>query len=251
MAAAGRAYMGQLRVGRPTGQLVGQPDARSQRGPPVPLARWLHEGNNPSRDERRGKEIAMTEVKETLKTTSGMPYEKEIAPRRTGTPSRWYGGPFTMMRRRAEEMDRVFDDFGFESRLHAPSLFTRGRELLRRETGLVPAEWSPRVEVLEQEGQIVVRAELPGMTKDEVKVELAEKTLTMQGERKHEEKEEREGCFYSECSYGSFYRVIPLPEGVDTTKATAEFNNGVLEVRMPAPPHPQPKARRLEIQQGK
>jgi HSP20 family protein len=72
--------------------------------------------------------------------------------------------------------------------------------------------------------------------------------MTIQGERKAEHKEEREGYYRSERSYGSFYRVIPLPEGAMTEQATANFRNGVLEVTMPAPPAP--KTRRLEISDG-
>jgi len=135
----------------------------------------------------------MSAVKEAPKTTNGPAQQKEIAPRGTDLPARWYGTPFAMMRRLAEEMDHAFEDFGFQSRWHLPSLFTRGRELLRRETGMIPAEWSPRVEVLEKEGQFVVRAELPGMSKDDVKVEVTDGLLTIAGERKQEKKEEREG----------------------------------------------------------
>ena len=75
----------------------------------------------------------------------------------------------------------------------------------------------------------------PGLSKDDIKVEITEDMLSIQGERKQEKKEEREGYFYNECSYGSFYRAVPLPEGVDASKATAEFRNGVLEIAMPAP----------------
>ncbi len=110
-----------------------------------------------------------------------------------------------------------------------------------------PAEWTPRIEVFEREGQWVVRAELPGMTREEVKVEVARDHITLEGERKEEKKEEREGYYYGECRYGTFYRAIPLPEGVDTTKATAEFRKGVLEVVMPLATPPQAKTRRLEV----
>jgi len=193
----------------------------------------------------------MTAVKEVPRTTNGPRQEKEVIPEKAAAPERWYANPMTMMGRLAEEMDRVFEDFGFEPRLHFPRLFGRGREFLRRATRTIPAEWSPNVEVFEKGGQFVVRAELPGMTKDEVKVEITENVLTMQGERKQEKKEEREGYCYSECSYGSFYRAIPLPEGVDASKATADFKQGVLEVIMPAAPRPETKARRLEIREEK
>ncbi len=162
-----------------------------------------------------------------------------------------FGSPFAWMRRVAEEMDHLFEDFGLGFGRRIPSFLTRGHELLRREAGLVPAEWSPRVDVLQREGQWIIRADLPGVTKGDVKVELTEDTLTIEGERKEEKEERRRGYHYSERSYGRFYRTLPLPEGVDSTKATATFDNGVLEVAIPAPKGPEKQVRRLEIQDKK
>lgn len=159
--------------------------------------------------------------------------------------------PFERMRRFAEEIDRVFDDFGLGYGRRLPGMLTRAHELLRRETGLIPAEWSPRVDVSERDGQFVVRADLPGLSKDDVKVELTDELLTIRGERKNEKKEQREGYSYSECNYGSFYRAIPLPEGVDSSKASADFHSGVLEVVMPAPRRKEAQARRIEVQEKK
>lgn len=166
---------------------------------------------------------------------------------RTALTPMW-SSPFALMRRFAEEMDRLFEDFdlGFGRRM--PSFVTRGQELLRREVGLVPADWSPRVDVLQREGQWIIRADLPGVTKGDVKVELTEDTLTIEGERKAEKEERREGYRYCERSYGHFFRTLPLPEGVDAEKATAEFNNGVLEVVIPLPKGPEKPVRHLEIQ---
>jgi HSP20 family protein len=112
---------------------------------------------------------------------------------------------------------------------------------------MVPAEWSPMIDVIEREGQIVVRADLPGMSREDIKVEVTDELLTIQGERKEEQK----GCSYRECRYGSFYRAIPLPDGVDAAKATADFHKGVLEVIIPRPTPPEPKARRLEVREAK
>jgi len=195
----------------------------------------------------------MSAVKEAPKpkTENGPGQTRDITRRTSATPLASSASHFGFLRRFAQEMDRVFEDFGLESRWHMPTLLTRGRELLRRETGLVPAEWSPRVDVLEREGQFVVRADLPGLSKDDIKVEVTDDMLTIQGERKHEKKEEREGCCYSECSYGSFYRAIPLPEGAEAGKATAEFNKGVLEITVSAPKRPEAKAKRLEVREGK
>ena len=87
------------------------------------------------------------------------------------------------------------------------------------------------------------------MTKDDIKVEVTDEMLTIQGQRKQEKEEKREGYYYGERAYGSFYRAIPLPEGTEPAKATAEIHNGVLEVTMPAPEEPEKKSRLLEVQE--
>jgi HSP20 family protein len=173
-----------------------------------------------------------------------------MTPRPTVAPMK-LSSPFAYMRQFAEEMDRLFENFGMHTGLRMPSFFTRGHELLRREAGFVPGEWSPQIDVLEWEGQLVVRADLPGMTKDDVKVDVTDDVVTIQGERKDEKKEEREGYCYSECSYGSFFRSVPLPAGAEASKATAQFRNGVLEIVVPMPGRPGKKARRLEVHEGK
>jgi len=150
------------------------------------------------------------------------------------------------MQRFAEEMDRLFDEFGMLwPQRRRPSLLNRmfGRE----PAGKAASHWAPRVEMMEREGQLVLRAELPGMTKNDLKVEVTDEAVTIQGERKEEKKEERKGYYYNECQYGSFFRSIPLPEGADPSKATAEFHNGVLEVIMPGPKQPEKKGRSVEV----
>jgi HSP20 family protein len=156
--------------------------------------------------------------------------------------------PIMFMKRFFEDMDRLFEDFG--QRPGTPSLVGRGREFLRREVGLIPADWSPQVDVSERDGLFVVRADLPGLSKDDIEVEVKGDHLTIRGERKQHKEEDRDGGHYTECSYGRFFRAIPLGEGVDADKATANFQNGVLEVTMPAPPQTASRARRVEIKQG-
>ena len=141
--------------------------------------------------------------------------------------------PFTMMRRFTDEMDRMFTDV------------SSGRETGGRES----EGWAPVVEVREQDGRLVVSADLPGLSKDEVKVEVNEEGLVIQGERKREHKEERGGYVRSERSYGSFYRAIPLPEGASVDKAKAQFNNGVLEVSVPIP-ESQQRRRQIPVEAG-
>jgi HSP20 family molecular chaperone IbpA len=110
-----------------------------------------------------------------------------------------------------------------------------------------PVLWTPQIETFLQGDQFVVRADLPGMKKDDVKIEVADDSVTIEGERKEEHKEEREGYYRSERSYGSFCRVVPLPEGAIPESAKASFNNGVLEVTIQAPPREVSRRRRVEI----
>jgi len=103
-----------------------------------------------------------------------------------------------------------------------------------------------RIDVFERDHHLVTKVDLPGLKKDEVKVEVTDNFLTISGERKAEKEEKREGYYRSERSYGSFHRQIPLPEGAKTDTATAEFKDGVLEIAMQAPER-KPLARQLTI----
>jgi HSP20 family protein len=146
--------------------------------------------------------------------------------------------PFSFMRRFGEEMDRLFEDFGFGG---------LGRGLMSSDIGgLGRTAWSPQIEMFEREGKLVVRADLPGMNKDDVKVDLEDDAITIQGERKSEHEENREGYYRTERSYGSFSRTIPLPEGVNGEDAKASFRNGVLEIVMEGPKRK--GGRRLDIE---
>jgi HSP20 family protein len=133
----------------------------------------------------------------------------------------------------------LFSPFGFMRRL---------LEDLDRIGNGVESVWSPALEVFERDGQLVVRADVPGLQKDQIKVEVVDDQLVISGERTRENEERREGIYRSERSYGSFCRTIALPEGVNPDKAVATFDNGVLEVSMPAPKRLQPK--RIEVRQG-
>lgn len=151
--------------------------------------------------------------------------------------------PFRMLDRFADEMDRVFEDFGF-GRLRS-RLSGRGFGLLSDEE-----MWTPELEVFHRNSELVIRADLPGLAKDDVKVDITDNQVTIEGERQRQHEEEREGVYRSERSYGRFYRVIPLPEGVMADQAKATFRNGVLEISMPAPPEQARRGRRLEISEG-
>jgi len=139
--------------------------------------------------------------------------------------------PFAMMRRLSEEMDRAFGtSFG-----------------LWRGTGGEAGAWTPAVEVREKDGNLVVCADLPGTNKEDVRVECTGDGLIIEGERKQEYDETHGGIRRSERSYGHFYRRIPLPEGTDIDKASAQFKDGVLEVKVPLPEAQRRKAREIPI----
>lgn len=107
--------------------------------------------------------------------------------------------------------------------------------------------WSPQLETFQRGNEFVVRADLPGLQKDDVKIDITDAAITIEGERREVHEEDREGYYRSERSYGSFYRTVPLPEGAITDSAKAHFNNGVLEVVVQAPPREVSRGRRLEI----
>ncbi len=149
--------------------------------------------------------------------------------------------PFAALRRMSDEMERMAEGMWGVGRL--PVLF-RGTEFPGTE---LDQTWSPSLEVFQRDGQLVVRAELPGLAKDDVKIEISDHTLLITGERK-EEKEQRDTGYYAcERSYGAFSRSVPLPEGVQGDDATASFKAGVLEVRMAAPTLPEKHGRQIEI----
>ena len=95
--------------------------------------------------------------------------------------------------------------------------------------------WSQQVEIFERHNQLVIYADFPGMSKNEIKVNITDSALVIQGEREKKSGEDLERCDRSKCSYGSFYHNIPLPEGVNAEEAKASFYDGVLEVIVPAP----------------
>jgi HSP20 family protein len=96
-------------------------------------------------------------------------------------------------------------------------------------------DWSPAIEVAERDGQLRIHADLPGLKPEDVKVELTDDALVIQGERKYEHEENKGDVYRSERRYGQFYREIPLPQGAKAEQAKAQFRDGVLEVTIPVP----------------
>jgi HSP20 family protein len=148
-------------------------------------------------------------------------------------------GPFAFMRRMIEDIDRMFDDV----------LARTWGGLTARPDEVPFLLWSPQIELVEQDDELVVRADLPGTREEDIRVEVLDNAIVIAGERRSERETERGNVVRSECTYGSFRRVIALPEGADTANATASFADGVLEIRVSVSERPSPP-RQLQIKGG-
>ena len=129
-------------------------------------------------------------------------------------PMEFFANPFSLMLRMQEEINRTFGQ----------TSSGRGESL-----GI----WTPPVEVTFRDNKLEVSAELPGLSDQDVKVEVNNDYLIIQGERKYEHQDKEGEVRRSERRYGQFYRAIALPEGSETDKARAEFKDGVLHVSIP------------------
>jgi HSP20 family protein len=131
------------------------------------------------------------------------------------------------------EMNRLFNTF-----FDTPT--TAGNGPTRR--------WVPSMDLVETDEHFVLRADLPGLSEEDVAIELEDNVLTVSGERKAEHEDKKEGFYRVERSYGQFRRSLTLPEGVDADGIEASFDKGVLEVRIPKPAERKP--RRVAIKVG-
>lgn len=111
--------------------------------------------------------------------------------------------------------------------------------------GSTMRRWVPSMDLVETDEHFVLRADLPGMSEEDIKIEFEDGTLTVSGERKSEHESKNEGYYRVERAFGSFSRSLTLPQGIDPEAVTASFDRGVLEVRVPKPEERKP--RRIEI----
>ncbi|HZR68762.1 MAG TPA: SRPBCC family protein [Burkholderiales bacterium] len=153
-----------------------------------------------------------------------------------GPPPRSLGGawdePVAALRRASEHVDRLFETFA-------------GRA--RPRVGLeAPGTWVPHVELSRRGPQYIVSVDLPGVRREDVQIDVDDALIVIRGERRKEDARGASGVLRSECSYGRFYRAVPLPEGAKPESARAVLRDGVLEIALPLPPKREP--RRLEIE---
>ncbi len=130
------------------------------------------------------------------------------------------------------ELDRIFGNV-FEAPLPRANTLRR---------------WMPATDVVEAEDHYVLRADLPGLSEEDVSIEVEDRILTLSGERKSENETTQDGYHRVERAFGSFSRSVSLPEGVDAGAISASFDRGVLEIRIPKPA--QRKPRKIEIVAG-
>ncbi len=124
------------------------------------------------------------------------------------------------------EMDTLFDDF-----------FTP----IAKSSRDVDNVWTPACEVAEEAGHYMLSLEMPGIAKDDIKIEVADNTVTVSGERHTESKKTGQGAWYGERRYGKFQRSFTLPAGIDADKIEADYQNGVLQLMVPKAESAQPR----------
>jgi HSP20 family protein len=128
--------------------------------------------------------------------------------------------PFSMFRRMQEEINRVFAQNTLAGQTQRGDLLTS-------------VAWVPPVEVAYRNGNLVVSAELPGLSQQDVDVQIVDDILVISGEKEIADEEDRGDVRRTEIRYGEFYRAIPLPDGVKADQARAQFQNGVLQITIP------------------
>jgi HSP20 family molecular chaperone IbpA len=145
--------------------------------------------------------------------------------------------PVGMMRKMSDEMDQLF-----ERVLGRPMAFRFGH-------GGMANKWIPQIDITQQDKQLIIYAALPGVKKENIKIEIREGKLILEGERKEAAQQQisNQGYRKVELSAGAFYRMIPLPEGVDENQSTASLQDGILEIRLLLKEQPQQQGKQLEI----
>ncbi len=150
-----------------------------------------------------------------------------------GRRNDWLADPFKELENLQREMNRLFD-------------FSFGRGI-REEAPLLGTSWAPAVDVYDSKDAILVKADLPGLSKDEIDVSVQDDTLVIKGEKKKDAEVKEDDYYRVERYYGSFYRALPLPAEVDADKVEATYEDGVLTLNLPKKEEAKPKQIRIEV----
>ena len=144
---------------------------------------------------------------------------------------RW--DPFRELEEVSDRLNRMF--------ARPAAARTNGKETM------IVADWAPSVDISETDGEYQIKAEIPDVKKEDVKVTLEDGVLTIQGERKHEKEEKGKKFHRIERSYGSFVRTFSLPDVIDEEKVKADFKDGVLNLHLPKSEKAKPKAIEVKV----
>ena len=214
------------------------------------------EGARQEGSQRGDRERALENGRDVARTASTGTARRQPGLVEGFPPSSTTGGsPFALMSRMMGDMDRLFLDFGFEpafgisARPGSAGRTSHDRTAIGqpgRARGLTRGTWTPTMEVFTRGHELVARADLPGMKREDINVEILDDHLVIQGERRSDREDRGDGFFHSERSYGAFARAIPLPEGTDGEGIQARFSDGVLEVIVPLPKQEE-RRRKVEI----
>jgi HSP20 family molecular chaperone IbpA len=175
---------------------------------------------------------------------TGSDSQEPETPAKASGPQAWFPNllhgweePREMIRKMSEEMDQLFERF-------------IGRPMVARfGQGGATGKWMPPVEISQRDNRLIISADLPGIAREDVQVEIDNGKLTIEGERREETQQTAvQGYRRSERSYGRFYRMIPLPDGIDPDMAQASMQDGVLEITFPVSTSISRRGRRIDIQ---
>ena len=137
------------------------------------------------------------------------------------------------------EMNRLFDNF------------FRGFDISSR--GFYESDlggFSPSIDVKENEKEFIIKAEIPGVAKEDIEATVSNDSVTIKGEKKEEKEDKNKNYYYMERSYGSFHRMIPLATEVESSKAEGRFKNGVIDIKLPKSQNAQTKRVKIPIKIG-
>ena len=139
--------------------------------------------------------------------------------------------PFEEIKRLEDEIENIFNQFWRSTRIPKLSLprVKSGKEIASLESTV----WSPAVDVIEKESEVIVKCDLPGVDKKDVKIKINPESITITGESRKEKKQEEENYYIEERVYGAFSKMIVLPSEIDPEKVQAKFEHGVLEIKAP------------------
>ena len=145
----------------------------------------------------------------------------------------WWGDPFSELENIQREINRMIDCS--LSRTHV------------NDTTLLGGQWTPAVDIYDSSDNILIKAELPGLEKDEIEISVQDNNLIIKGEKKKEQEIKEDNYFRTERFYGSFCRMVPLPADVDPGRADTRYQDGILSLTLPKKAEAKPKQIKIEV----